>query len=416
MNADIELVTTGSELLNGRTVNRHAQVLGDHLHLIGLRLVRDTTVGDDVNVIRDAVASAMTRVDVVVVTGGLGPTCDDVTREAVAALLGRGIVMDPGALEAMRERYRRMNRRLTELSERQACIVEGSVALPNPAGAAPGQILESGGKVVFILPGPPREFLAVLEGSVLPWLRRNVSPACLPAERNFLICGIGESDIVARLEQAGFLAEGMEVAYSAKPGRIELRLLSSTLAQAQVDEAAVTVRRALGDFIYSEERLEMEDVVGRLLAEQGTTLATAESCTGGLIGHRITSVSGSSRYYLGGVIAYSNEAKVRELAVSAEAIAEHGAVSGKVAAQMAAGVRAAFGSDFGLGITGVAGPTGGTPDKPVGLVYAAVADRDRSWVRRFQFASDRTTIQEWSAQLALDLLRRRLLGRLTDEG
>lgn len=412
MRGEIELVSTGSELLSGRTVNRHAQTLGRSLRALGLKLVRDTTVPDDIDRIEEAVSAALKRVDVVVVSGGLGPTCDDVTREAIARLLRRSVVRHEPSVEALRERFRQTGRALTEQSERQACIVEGAEALPNPVGAAPAQKLEFDGKTVFVLPGPPREFLAVLEAHVVPWLCANLGPVQAHAERTLMVCGIGESDIVALFEKDGFPPAGIEVAYSAAPGRIEVSLSSSQRDPQDVEAAAKRAKELLASNVFTEGRLTMEEVVGRLLIEKKATLATAESCTGGLVGHRITNVSGSSNYYLGGIVAYSNEAKTRDLGVDRDVVARHGAVSAEVAQQMAAGVRKRFGADYGLAITGIAGPTGGTAEKPVGLVCIALADRHEVRVKQSRFAGDRENIKEWSGQMALDFLRRRLQGVL----
>ena len=293
MNRAVELVSTGSELLNGRTVNRHANVLGDRLKPLGLPLVRDTTVPDDVNLIEDAIRFALQRVDIVVVTGGLGPTCDDVTRDAIARMLGRKIVMDALSLAALQARFQKMGRKVTPQGELQAQVVEGAAALSNSVGAAPGERLDLGDKVLFVLPGPPDEFHAVLTEHVLPWLRQNAGPLCLPVEQIFMVCGLGESDIMRRLEEIGFAPKGIEVAYCAAPGRIELRLTSPEGDRGLVESASRDVRRVLGDHAFAEERLTMEEVVGRLLTEQKVRLATAESCTGGLVGHRITNVSGS---------------------------------------------------------------------------------------------------------------------------
>ena len=414
MRREVELVTTGAGLLIGRTVNRHPFVLGDRLGSVGLYLVRDTTVRDDAASIREAIQSALGRVDIVFVTGGLGPTSDDITRDVMADILGRKIVMDQPALDAMTARYQKLGRVVTEQARRQALVLEGAAVLSNPVGMAPGERIDLDGKVVFLLPGPPREFSAILEQHVLPWLRTGVGGAVV-AEKLFLLCGVGESDVANRLEKAGFNPPGVEIAYCAAPGRIEVRLTSLAGDVAAVEHAAAVARPLLGDCVFCEERAEMEDVVGRLLRQQKATLATAESCTGGLIGHRITSVSGSSAYYLGGVIAYSNEVKIRELGVDADVLKKHGAVSEEVARQMAVGVRARLGADYGLSVTGVAGPTGGTPDKPVGLVYMAVADKTRSWARRHTWPSERDVVKTWSSQMALDLLRRRLQKLLKDE-
>lgn len=408
----VELVATGSELLNGRTLNRHAKVLGEHLRRIGLSLERETTVPDDMEVIESAVAEALNRVDVVVVTGGLGPTSDDVTRDAVARLLKRRVVMDEPSLTAVRERYQRLGREIKPPGEKQALIVEGAVALSNAVGMAPGERIDAGEKTLFVLPGPPGEFLSVLEEHVLPWLREKFAGSARRDERIFMTCGIGESDIAARIEAAGMPLPGVEIAYCAAPGRTEVRLARRGDDRSALDESASRVRDLLGDAVYAEERLELEAVVGRLLGQKRATLATAESCTGGLLGYRITSVAGSSQYYLGGVIAYSNDVKVSELGVKNRAIEQFGAVSEEVARQMAVGVRGMLGSDYGLSITGVAGPAGGSPEKPVGLVYIGLADESRVWVREFRLGGDRQRVRETASRMALDVLRRCLTGCL----
>lgn len=412
MNRSVELVSTGSELLNGRTVNRHAQTLGERLRPLGLALRRDTTVPDDADLIREAVESALRRAEVVVVTGGLGPTCDDVTRDAVARLLGRRVVVDSASLESLRERLRRAGRAVSPQAELQAQIVEGAVALPNRVGVAPGERLDLDGRTLFILPGPPDEFDAVLQEHVLPWLRHQVGDAGIPQERIFMVCGPGESDIMRRLDQAGFRPEAIEVGYSATAGRVEVRLSAPASRAGDLEASAAVVRAALGADVFAEERLDMEEVIGRLLSARAATLAVTESCSGGLLAHRITAVSGSSRYFLGGVVAYSNEAKQRLLGVSAESLGRWGAVSEAVAQEMALGVCRAFDAAFGLSVTGIAGPTGGTPEKPVGLVFVGLADAGGVWVRRHRFGGNRGRIKEWSSQAAMDLLRRRLSGLL----
>ena len=408
MNPAVELVSTGSELLTGRTLNRHAQVLGGRLRDVGLELVRDTTVGDRLGDIQDAVRSALQRADIVVVSGGLGPTSDDLTPEAVAALLQRRVVTDEASLAAVRARYKKMERVVSPSAERQARVVEGAVALPNSVGAAPGERMELGGKVIFILPGPPPEFRAVLEEHVLPWLTANVAGRNLSREALFMVCGVGESDIVTLFEKFGFNPMGVEMAYCAGPRRIEVRCRATSASGTEWAGAVRRIREMLAPHIFSETREEMEDVVGQLLRGQRKTLATAESCTGGLLGERITAISGSSAYYLGGIIAYANQAKQDHLGVSPEQLEKDGAVSPGVAGQMAEQVRARFGADFGLGVTGIAGPTGGTADKPVGLVFIALADQHSARVRQYRFGGNRERIREWASQMALDMLRRRL--------
>jgi len=426
----VELVSTGSELLSGRTVNTHARTLAEKLQPLGLQLVRDTTVPDDAAQIQEAVAAALGRVDLVFVSGGLGATSDDVTRDALSRLLGRPLVVHPPALEALIRRYAAMGRPVTAVAERQALILAGSKGLLNPAGIAPGMMIQVsapvGGtsrsrvpqpnlppdppKLLFVLPGPPREFTAVLEERILPLLGPLV-PAGVPVvEKVFMVCGLGESEIAERLEKIGLPAPGLEVGYCARPGETEVRLQTTVAHVPLLEASAAAARQTLGDAIFAEVRLGMEEAVGRMLAERKQTLAVAESCTGGLIGHRLTQVAGSSAYFLGGVIAYANESKIRDLGVPREVIARHGAVSEEAARAMAAGVRARFGADFGLAVTGIAGPAGGTAEKPVGTVWLAVADAAGTVAQRRGFPGVRDAIKHWSSQLALDLLRRRLQG------
>lgn len=416
MTLPVELVSTGSELLSGRTLNRHAQTLGERVRALGLSLVRDTTVRDDIPAIREAVQSALSRVDVVFMSGGLGPTSDDVTREALAELLGRKIVLDQVSLDVMQRRYDRIGRRMTEQSKRQALIVEGGEALSNSVGLAPGERLEFGGKVLFVLPGPPDEFHAVLEDHIVPWLKQRYASVAPAAEKIFLTCGIAEAEVARRFEEAGLAPAGIEIGYCAAPGRVEVRLTSAHGDEKAVEAAGAEARKLIGEFVFAEDRRLMEEVVGQLLRDQGATVAVAESCSGGLLGHRLTALSGSSEYFVGGVVAYSNDVKVQQLGVKPETLKAFGAVSEETAREMAVGVRERFGVDFGVSVTGIAGPTGGSVEKPVGTVFVGVADRSHAWARRFLFPGNRVRIKEWSTQMALDLLRRRLANLLPKEG
>lgn len=405
----VELVSTGSELLNGRSLNRHAQMLGARLDRMGFALARDTTVPDNLEAIQEALRAALGRVDVVIVSGGLGPTSDDITPEAAAGFFGRAVVTDPASLAALRKRYDRLGRPVTPAAERQARIVDSAAALSNPVGVAPGERLEVGGKTVFILPGPPAEFVAVLERHVLPWLDAAATDRPRSDRQSLMVCGLGESDIVALFDKAGFPPPELEVAYCAGPGRIEVRFGAGARG-GDPESAAREAGRLLGGHVYSVEREEMEEVIGKLLIRGKTTLSTAESCTGGLLGGRITSVSGSSVYYRGGLIAYANDIKATRLGIPLEILERDGAVSSAVAGRMASAVRERFGSDFGLGITGIAGPDGGTPEKPAGLVFIALAGEKFVRVRKYRFGGDRDRVREWSVRMALDLLRRHLQG------
>ena len=414
----VELVSTGSELLSGRTINTHAQALADQLGPLGLQLVRDTTVPDDAEQIREAVFSALCRVDIVFVSGGLGATSDDITRDVLGHLLDRSLVLHQPSLDNMARRYAAMGRVVTPIAQRQALILAGSEGLLNPVGIAPGMALElpapdngpAAAKRLFVLPGPPREFLGVLQTQILPRLAQRLGAAARRLEKVFMVCGLGESEVAERLEGLTLKTPGLEVGYCAHPGEVEVRLLAAPAAAAALEADAAAVRQVLGAAVFAETRCELEDAVGQLLATRRQTVAVAESCTGGLIGHRLTQVAGSSAYFLGGVIAYANASKVRDLEVPPAALEQHGAVSAEVARAMAAGVRARFGADVGLAVTGVAGPAGGTAEKPVGTVWLAVADAAGVVVQQRRFPGDRKAVKNWTSQVALDLLRRRLQG------
>ncbi|MBU0676802.1 MAG: competence/damage-inducible protein A [Verrucomicrobia bacterium] len=410
MRTEVELISTGSELLSGRTLNRHAQYLGEELARIGLRLTRDTTLGDDRTAIADAVRSSLERVDVVFVTGGLGPTVDDVTRDSLADVLNREVVTDEESLRRLHEKYASFDRTVTEGAARQALIVQGARALPNSVGVSPGELIEIDGRMIFLLPGPPRELKAVFQEHVVPCLVEYFGSRTLPEEKVFQVCGMGESDIISLLEINDFPPEEIDIAYCAAPGRVEVRLSAPHEREDELESAASALRSLLGHHVFTEDRRAMEEVVGGMLRERGVKLATAESCTGGLVGERITAVAGSSDYYLGGIISYANKVKVAELGVDWATLASDGAVSEAVARQMAEGVRESLGADYSIAVTGIAGPAGGTEEKPVGLVYIAVADKHRTIIKKKRFPGDREWIRLWTCQFALDLLRRRLIG------
>lgn len=409
MKPGVELVSTGLELLSGRTVNTHAHTLARALAPLGLQLVRDTTVPDDRAVIRQAVVDALQRVDLVVVSGGLGPTSDDLTREAVADVAGVGLVMHEPSRQAIRDRYARVGRALNDSVERHALVLEGADVWMNPVGLAPGEAIRLEGQCIFLLPGPPHEFEAILTEHLVARLAR-LAPGAPQEMRMFQVCGIGESDLISRLGGNAFPGPGLDVAYCAGIGRVEVRLWSAPEQRVELERAAARLRAVAGACVYAERPVVLEEVLAERLSETGLTLATAESCTGGLVAHRLTNIAGSSAWFRGGVVAYANEAKVRDLGVSEAVLKVEGAVSAAVARGMAEGVRSRFGTDLGVGITGIAGPGGGTEQKPVGLVYCAVADQEGSVVREHRFNGRRAIIKEWSAQMALDLVRRRLAG------
>lgn len=401
-----ELICTGSELLSGRTVNTHSVTLAGLLAELGIPLVRETTVPDDREAIRDAIAQALARSPIVMTSGGLGPTSDDLTRDVAAELAGAPVVMHEPSRERIRVRYENAGRIFTDIAARHALVVQGATILENRVGLCPGELLMLNGRRLFLLPGPPAEFRAVLEDGVIPALR---TIAGAPPERRILMtCCIGESDILRLLPESEFPGPDVEVAYCAKPGRVEIRLSTEPARTAALERAAARARETLREWIYAERPCELEEAVIERLRARGKTLAVAESCTGGLIGHRVTNIAGASEVFLGGVVAYANASKTRDLGVPADVLARHGAVSPETARAMAEGVRVRFGADIGLGVTGIAGPGGGTPEKPVGTVCIAVAQAATVRVREFRFNGPRGIVKEMSATAALDQVRRAL--------
>lgn len=400
-----EVVATGAELLQGRTLNRHGFTLGGFLAGFGVSLERETVVPDEDAQIRDAVETALGRSDLVFVTGGLGPTEDDVTREAVAAAVNRAVVSHAEADAHLQAYFDRLERQPTDAQRQQARVLAGAEVFMNPVGIAPGQCLAlENGRFLWLLPGPPRELNGLIRSAVSPWLAQRIARADVHL-RVFRILGHSESRVQERLRGEGTVPDEVNVAYCARPGSVELRFQGP---ERQVDVLADWVRRVYAEDLLNETGEAIEFAVGRMLRERGETLATAESCTAGGIAERITDVPGSSAYFVGGVIAYANGVKVRELGVDVGVLAADGAVSEAVARQMAAGVRAKLNTTWGLSITGIAGPGGGTAEKPVGLFYAGLANAERAVAARFQVNGDRQQIRDHGIQRALEVLWRAL--------
>jgi nicotinamide-nucleotide amidase len=411
-----EIIGVGTELLLGQIVNTNAAWIGQRLADVGWDSLRQTVVGDNTERIAEALREALGRADGVILTGGLGPTQDDVTREALAAVAGVPLVRQPELEAWLRERFGRLgDRRMAEMNLRQADVPEGARYIDNPRGTAPGLIVEVDAKPVYAVPGVPREMQGMLERVVLPDLATRAGEGRAIVSRTLRTAGVGESRLAERLtplwEEAG--AGQVTLAYLASPGEVRVRL---TAVGATRDEALAAiapvearVRGELGDIVYGSDDETLEAAVGRLLRERGGTLATAESLTGGLVGGRITAVPGSSDYYLGGVVAYATDAKASLLGVDRELLAADGPVSEPVAAAMAEGARKAFGADFGLAATGVAGPAE-QAGRRVGTLCLAVADPAGTATQTLNAPGDRTQIRNWTTAVALDLLRRRLEG------
>ena len=406
----VEVLNTGSELLLGHVVNTHLKYLAEALFPVGLRIGRQVTVPDG-DPIRDALAETLGRADIVIVTGGLGPTTDDVTREAVAELLGLELVHDPEVMAAIEARFARRGMQMSARNGRQAQRPREATVLANANGTAPGLHLPPLERAVrtphfFLLPGPPRELKPMFEEAVLPILRRVVPAGAVAEMRNFRLSGLGESLVEERVGPA-LLALGIELGYCARPGEVDVRVIG---AAAELERAEEIIRSALGAHLVSQDSRALEKVAVDLLTARGETLATVESCTGGALADRVTNVPGASAVFMEGFVTYANEAKVRAVGVDPALIAAHGAVSREVAMAMAEGARRVTGADHALATTGIAGPGGGSVEKPVGTVFIALATKQGATVVEQQrFPTHRETFKQLVTQCALDLLRRALV-------
>lgn len=403
-------IAVGSELLGDDRLDSNSLAITAVLARHGVRVVEKRVIGDDEEHLAAAVSALLGQVDVVIITGGLGPTADDVTREAVARALDRKLEHDPEVEGWVRARYEAHGRAMPEVARRMAMVVHGARPLANLRGAAPGMLVSTRDRLLAALPGVPREMQEMLEREVAPEVALRAAGA-QRISRILLLSGVYESDVE---ESIGHLYDrfGREhVTILAKCGVVRLVLSSEgepTSAERRLTEMEVAFREVLGDDVVGVDVASLEEAILDRLISARMTLAAAESCTGGLLSARLTDVPGASEAFLGGVVTYSNEAKEHLVNVPIELLVAHGAVSEEVARAMAAGVRRRFNSDWGLGITGIAGPSGGSADKPVGLVHWAVAGPDGVTADRRVFPGDRVTVRVWSVHSALDTLRRRL--------
>jgi nicotinamide-nucleotide amidase len=411
-----EIIAVGSELLTPYRSDTNSLYLTEQLNLLGVDVVFKSVVGDNLRRLVAAAQHALFRSDILLFTGGLGPTEDDLTREAVAEALGVELRRDPEILAHIEQRFAARGWKMASNNAKQADILAGATALANANGTAPGQWLagEFDGKqhIIVLLPGPPHEMKALFESEVRERLRAKVPTAFL-ASRTLKVAMLGESHVDARVAPIYKRYSDVETTILAGAGEVELhfrtRAGTQDAAQRRVDEVAGVVEDELDDAVYSRNGESLEQIVGYWLQMRNATLAVAESCTGGLVAERITSVSGSSRYFVGGAVVYSNQLKTELAGVPAEMIERHGAVSREVAAALAEGIRYRCESTLGVGITGVAGPAGGTAEKPVGLVFHAVAsDRGTEVVQR-NFPGDRKRIRRFASTMALDMVRRKLM-------
>jgi len=410
MNA--EIIAVGSELLTPYRLDTNSLVLTAELNQLGIRVMRKTVVGDNRQELREALEHALSHADVVVCSGGLGPTEDDLTRETVAELLGRKLQRNEEILRGIQERFRKFGRAMPETNVRQAMVPEGADVLENPRGTAPGLWLETNGRYVVLLPGPPNELKAMFGSEVRPRLARH-APKRRLYTRDLRVTGMSESDADHRVASIYKKYAEAEHTILAGPGEIQIhpRVWSDDPAAAEriLDDLVKSFELALGENLFSTSGQTIEEVVADELTQHRVTIATAESCTGGLIAARLTNIPGSSTYFLGGVVCYSNDLKTAWTRVPPEIIESKGAVSSEVALALADGIRKSTGAALGLSVTGIAGPGGGAPEKPVGLVHIGLADEKGPKERAFRFPGDRERIRTQATNAALDMVRRYFL-------
>ena len=408
---DAEIIAVGSELLTPLYLDTNSLFLTERLNALGIEVRFKTVVGDRADDLATVLKEALSRSGLIILTGGLGPTEDDLTRQVVAEVLGRGLREDSEIRRQIQERLARFGRPMAENNLRQAMLPEGATWLENKHGTAPGIWIEHEHNHVVLLPGPPGELEAMFDAACAPRLAQ-VSQGHKIRTRVYKVVGLPESEVDKRAAAVYKTYENPTTTILAKPGAIEIHLRARAPSDAEADELLAElgdkIELALGEYIFSTQGESLEEVVGMYLMMRRKTLAVAESCSGGLLAERLTRTPGSSGFFLGGAICYSNALKTKLVGVPAALIEEHGAVSRLVAQAMAEGIRARTGASLGVAITGIAGPAGGSEEKPVGLVFVALADERGTQVREFRFPGSRERVRLWATQMALEMIRRRV--------
>jgi len=407
-----EIIAVGSELLTPERTDTNSLWLTEKLNDIGIEVKLKTIVGDDEMRLEETIRDAVKRSDIVITTGGLGPTEDDLTRQISAKAIERPLVYHDEIEADLRTRFLRWGREMPEINKRQAFVIEGADVLPNPNGSAVGMLVRIGEKFLVVLPGPPRELQPMFEINVLQHLKEAAGEIFV--KRKVLrVTGMGESMLDEAISPIYKAYASVQTSILFNKTEVEVQLAATATNEAEADETvnelAEKIADKLGPAVFSMNGETMEEVIGAMLTERGETVAFAESCTGGLIAERVTEVPGSSRYFMEGAVTYSNDAKVRTLGVRRETLEEFGAVSSQTAEEMAAGMRDRTGTDYAISVTGIAGPDGGTEEKPVGTVFLGLADADGTRSKKFTFPGDRYLIRWRTSQAALDLLRRRMI-------
>ena len=414
------IITIGDEILLGNTLNTNAAYIGEQLSEININVIKTSVVGDDNPGILNELKLASETTNLILLTGGLGPTHDDVTRKSVVDFFNTELIENQQVLDDIKEIFEKRKRKVTSVNIDQAKVPKIAEVIRNRLGTAPGLWIEKDEKIYVVMPGVPYEMQGMIESTVIPKLleRQDAQPIFIK-KKVILTTGIPESTLYERLGNLDELLQGAKLAFLPNQFGVKLRLSVEGKDEKELNEKLMEVEQRIrskaGRFIYGVGDDQLEAVVGRLLQDREFKIATAESCTGGLVGNMLTNVGGSSKYFERGIICYSNAAKVELLKVDEDALAEHGAVSQEVAMQMAEGVKSTSGADIGLATTGIMGPTGATADKPVGLVYIGYCDEKVCTAKKFTFGEDRLLNKQRTAQAALDFVRRQLLGISADD-
>lgn len=414
------IITIGDEILLGNTLNTNAASIGTQLFDINIPVIKTSVVGDDNYSILNEIKSASEFAELIIITGGLGPTHDDVTRKSIVDFFNTELVENPEVLENIRSLFEKRKRKITDVNIDQAKVPKVATVIRNQYGTAPGMWIEKDDKIFIVMPGVPYEMENMMQVYVIPKLKEKIGvEQSIILRKTLLTTGIPESTLYERLGDLDELLQEGKLAFLPNQYGVKLRIsiegADEKVLKNKLIEIEQRIRNKGGRFIYGIDEDQLEAVVGKLLLERELKISTAESCTGGLVGNMLTNVSGSSKYFERGVICYSNAAKVEILKVNEDTLTEHGAVSMEVAMQMAEGVKSTSGSDIGLATTGIMGPTGATTDKPIGLVYIGYCDDKVCTTKKFNFGEDRLLNKQRTAQAALDFVRRQLLGISLDD-
>lgn len=414
------LISIGDELLIGQTINTNAAFIGEKLTDLNIRVIKSSVIGDEESAILSELALAESSSDLIIMTGGLGPTHDDITLKTIAKYFDTELVINQEVLNDIKDFFKRRGRELNKINEDQALVPKIANVIRNQRGTAPGSWIEQNNKIFISMPGVPQEMIGMMENFILPKLFEIMEKkSVIIIKKNLLTTGIPESNLFLALGDLDEILKGDKLAFLPNQFGVKMRVTVTSNSQKEAEEKLSLIeqriRLKVGRFIYGKENESLEEVIGRILSERGLTIAVAESCTGGLISSRLTNISGSSKYFQRGFVTYSNASKVENLKVNEDVIQKYGAVSIEVARQMAEGVKAVSGTDIGLAVTGILGPTGGSAQKPVGLVYIGLCDEKICTAREYHFGEDRLLNKDRVSQAALELLRKHLLGISSDD-